>query len=186
MDTRLQFNMYVPTRTLFGVGELNNLHIQFMPGKKALLVISNGKSTKVNGYLARAEEQLRKAGVEYVLFDRIEANPLKATVMAGSVVAREHACDFIVALGGGSVIDAAKAISVVATNEGDLWDYIACGTGKGHPIANPPLPLIAITTTAGTGSETDAGCVVTNPETNEKVGLKSPLLFPQLAIHYGY
>lgn len=73
-------------------------------------------------------------------------------------------------------------MAVVSTNDGDLWDYIGCGTGKGKPIANTPLPVVAITTTAGTGSETDAGCVVTNPETTEKVGLKTPLIFPKLSI----
>ncbi len=182
METRLSFNMYVPTHVLFGAGELNNLHNQTMPGKKALLVISNGKSTRRNGYLARTEEQLRLSGVKYVIFDRVEPNPLKSTVMAGSETARANDCDMIVALGGGSVMDAAKAMAVTATNDGDLWDYICCGTGKGMPILNNPLPVVAITTTAGTGSETDAGCVVTNPETAEKVGLKTPLIFPKLAV----
>ena len=70
------FNMNIPTRALFGAGELNNLHKQVLPGKKALLVISNGRSTRANGYLERVVEQLAKAGVEYVLFDQVEANPL--------------------------------------------------------------------------------------------------------------
>ena len=182
METRLSFSMYVPTHVLFGAGGLDNLGEQSMPGKKALLVISNGKSTRNNGYLARTEEQMRKAGIDYVIFDKVEANPLKSTVMSGSEMARANGCDMIVALGGGSVMDAAKAMAVVSTNDGDLWDYIGCGTGKGKPIANTPLPVVAITTTAGTGSKTDAGCVVTNPETTEKVGLKTPLIFPKLAI----
>ena len=81
-----------------------------------------GKSTRANGYLAATEEQLRLAGIESVVFDRIEANPLKSTVMAGAAAAREHGCDMIVALGGGSVMDAAKAIALMASNDGDLWD----------------------------------------------------------------
>lgn len=93
----MSFQMYVPTRTLFGVGELNNLHSQKMPGKKAMIVISNGKSTRSNYYLDRTEEQLNMAGVETVLFDKVEANPLKSTVMDGSLFARENNCDFIVA-----------------------------------------------------------------------------------------
>lgn len=176
------FEMYVPTRTLFGAGQLNNLHSQPMPGKKAMLVISNGKSTKVNGYLARTEEQLKKAGVEYEVFDKVEANPLKSTVMAGGAFAREKGCDFIVALGGGSCMDAAKAIAIVATNDGDLWDYVQCGTGGRKAITNRPLPIVAITTTAGTGSETDSGGVITNAETYEKTGIVDPQLFPVLAI----
>lgn len=102
--------MNIPTRALFGAGELNNLHKQVLPGKKALLVISNGRSTRANGYLERVVEQLAKAGVEYVLFDQVEANPLVGTVMAGGATAKEQGCDMIVALGGGSVIDAAKAL----------------------------------------------------------------------------
>lgn len=182
METNLNYDMYVPTRTLFGAGELNHLHQQPMPGRKALLIISNGKSTKDNGYLARTEEELKKAGIEYALFDQVEANPLKSTVMAGGLTASENGCNFIVALGGGSVIDAAKAIAVVATNDGDYWDYIPCGTGKSKLVTNQPLPIIAITTTAGTGSETDPGTVITNQDTHEKTGFVHPSLFPVLAI----
>ena len=178
----VSFQMFVPTKALFGAGQLNHLHEQALPGKKALLVISNGKSTKVNGYLDRTEKELHTAGVETVLFDQVEANPLKSTVMRGGAMARENQCDFIVALGGGSCIDAAKGIAVVATNDGDLWDYITQGTGKGKPIAIKPLPIVAITTTAGTGSETDAGGVITNEDTNEKTPVKGPSLFPVLAI----
>ena len=118
----VSFQMFVPTKALFGAGQLNHLHEQALPGKKALLVISNGKSTRVNGYLDRTEKELHTAGVETVLFDQVEANPLKSTVMRGGAMARENQCDFIVALGGGSCIDAAKGIAVVATNDGDLWD----------------------------------------------------------------
>ncbi|MBS6268720.1 iron-containing alcohol dehydrogenase [Coprobacter fastidiosus] len=182
MDTKMNFDMYVPTHTLFGAGMLNNLHSQKMPGQKALLVISNGKSTKTNGYLKRTEEQLQKAGVKFTVFDQIEANPLKSTVMAGGNAARTNECDFIVALGGGSVMDASKAIAIMATNDGDYWDYIPSGSGKGKIITNAPLPIIAITTTAGTGSETDPGCVITNEKTHEKTGFVHPSLFPVLAI----
>lgn len=178
----MSFQMYVPTRTLFGVGELNNLHNQKMPGKKAMIVISNGKSTRSNYYLDRTEEQLNMAGVETVLFDKVEANPLKSTVMDGSLFARQNNCDFIVALGGGSVMDASTAMAIMSTNNGDLWDYVSSGTGKGKAILNTPLPIVAITTTAGTGSETDCGAVITNAETKEKTGIVHESLFPYLAI----
>lgn len=176
------FSMYVPTRILFGSGQLNNLKSQNLPGKKALLVISNGKSTKANGYLARTEEQLKSAGVISVLFDKVEANPLKSTVMAGAALAKENHCDFVVALGGGSCIDASKAIAVMAANDGDYWDYIQGGTGKGKPVANRPLPIVVITTTAGTGSEADPWSVVTNEVTHEKIGFGSEATFPFLSI----
>jgi alcohol dehydrogenase len=178
----MSFTMYVPTKILFGAGMLNELHKQELPGKKALIVISNGKSTRTNGYLARTEEQIRLAGVESVVFDKIQPNPVKDQVMEGAAFAKENSCDFVVALGGGSCIDSAKAIAIMAVNDGDLWDYVACGTGKKRPIGNEPLPIVAISTTSGTGSEADAGCVITNPETNEKVGIKTPVLFPRICI----
>lgn len=177
-----KFLMYVPTKALFGAGELNNLHKQALPGRRAMLVISNGKSTRVNGYLARTEEQLTKAGVECFIFDKVEANPLKSTVMAGGAFAREHGCDFVVALGGGSVMDASKAIALMAANGGDLWDYVQSGTGGRKTPEHDPLPIVAITTTAGTGSETDSGGVITNPETHEKTGIVSEKFFPAVAI----
>ncbi|MVM32833.1 iron-containing alcohol dehydrogenase [Spirosoma sp. HMF4905] len=174
--------MFVPTRIVFGRGELTNLHSQPMPGKKALLLISNGKSTRQHGYLARTEAQLKQAGIDTVLFDQIEANPFKSTVMAASILARQHQCDFIVALGGGSVIDASKAIAVVSTNPGDFWDYIAVGTGKKKPVEHKPLPIVAIPTTAGTGSEVDPWGAIINEETNEKVGFGIDDTYPVLAV----
>lgn len=112
----MAYQFYVPTRTLFGCGVLNDLHTQKMPGKKAMVVISNGQSMQRSGTLQRLLEQLEKAEVEAVVFDRIQANPLRSTVMEGAAFARENGCDFIVALGGGSVMDASKAMSATATN----------------------------------------------------------------------
>jgi len=177
------FNMYIPTRFVFGSGRLGELHTLNLPGKKALVAISSGRSVRDNGALARTQEQLKLAGVETALYDRIGANPTKTAVMAGAKVARDNGCDFIVALGGGSVMDAAKAIAMVATNDGDLWDYVNGGTGKGLPLAHDPLPLVCITTTAGTGSEADAWGVVTNEDTHEKIGLGGyDSLFPVLSV----
>lgn len=176
------YTMYVPTKTVFGSGTFSKLKDYPMPGKKALVVISCGKSTRANGYLAKLENQLKEMNIGWTVFDEIEPNPLKTTVMRGGAAARENNCDFIVALGGGSVMDASKGIAVVAKNDGDLWDYIAAGTGKGKPIANKPLPIVAITTTAGTGSETDNGGVITNADTNEKTAILDDALFPVLAI----
>lgn len=179
----MSYNFFNPTRVLFGAGELNNLHKQAMLGKKAMVVISNGKSTRENGTLDRTLEQLRMAGVETALFDKVEANPLKSTVEAGAKFAKDNGCDFVVALGGGSVMDAAKIMAMYALQPGELWDYVAGSTGKMQPLVNPTLPVIAITTTAGTGSEVDQWGVVTNPETNEKIGCGGmDSLFPVLAV----
>ena len=179
----MSFQMYVPTRILFGKGQLEGLHKQKLPGKKAMIVISNGKSTKRNGALEKTEKELKLAGAETVLFDKIMPNPLKQTVMEGAAFAKENHCDFIVALGGGSVMDASKAIAAMAANDGDLWDYISGGTGKGLPLVQEPLPVIAITTTAGTGSEVDQWGVVSNEETDEKIGFGGyDSLFPELMV----
>ena len=182
MNTRMNFSFYNPTRILVGAGELNNLHKQTMPGKKALLLISNGKSTKVNGSLDRTIEQLEKAGIEYAIFDKIMENPYKSVVMEGAAFAKENACDFILALGGGAVLDASVAIAAMATNPGDLWDYVFGGTGKAMPLKNPGLPIVTIATTSGTGSEINCWGVISNPDTNEKIGFGAPELTPVLAI----
>lgn len=182
METNMNYNQYIPTHILFGAGQLNNLHTQTMPGKKALIIISNGKSTRANGYLARTEEQLHQVGVETEVFDGVAPNPTVANSEAGAEAARKFSADFLVALGGGSVMDCSKAIALLATNNGELWDYVPIGTGKGQPISNKPLPIIAITTTAGTGSETDGCGVITKEATNEKAFIMHPALFPYLAV----
>lgn len=182
MQTRETYDMYVPTHVLFGAGMLDKLSEQPMPGKKALVVISNGKSARANGYLDRTEAQLRQAGVEWTVFNGVEANPTVANVNAGAAAARESGADFIVALGGGSVMDCSKGIATMTTNPGELWDYVAVGSGKGSPITVKPLPIIAITTTAGTGSETDNSGVITKEDTNEKAFIGHPSLFPVIAI----
>ncbi len=177
------FNMYVPTRFIFGSGRLSELHQQKMPGKKAMLAISNGKSVRENGALDRTQEQMHLAGVETAVFDKIGANPTKTTVMEGAKFARGNGCDFIVALGGGSVMDASKAIAMMTANDGDLWDYAGGKTGKGLPLRNDPIPIVCITTTAGTGSEADQWGVVTNEETNEKIGVGGyDTSFPALSV----
>lgn len=178
----MSFNYYIPSRILFGKGQLSNLHKQVLPGKKALIVTSAGTSMKKFGYLSKLEEQLKKANVDYVLFDKILPNPIKPHVMEGAQLAKDNNCDFVVGLGGGSSIDSAKSIAVMVTNEGDYWDYIGGGSGKGKPVPNDPLPIVAITTTAGTGTEADPWTVITNEASNEKIGFGYDKTFPVLSI----
>lgn len=178
----MNFDFNNPTRILFGSGKLNELGSQPMPGKKALLLMSGGKSAKVSGAYDRTVEQLHKAGVEIAEFARVMENPLKDMVMEGAAFAKENGCDFIVALGGGAVLDSAVAIAAMATNPGDLWDYVNGGTGKGQPLGTPGLPIVTITLTAGTGSEINCWGVISNPETHEKIGFGYPELTPVLAV----
>jgi alcohol dehydrogenase len=178
----MTFTHYIPTRILFGKGQLANLHKQDLPGKKALIVISSGTSARSYGYLARVEEQLDLAGIADVVFDRVLSNPVKTHVMEGAALAREQGCDLVVGLGGGSPIDSAKAIAVMAPNPGDYWDYVFGGSGKGQAIPNPPLPIVAITTTAGTGTEADPWTVITKEDSNEKIGFGYDKTFPVLSV----
>ena len=178
----MNFDFNNPTKILFGSGKLNELGSQPLPGKKALLLMSGGKSAKVSGAYDRTLEQLRKAGVEVTEFAKVMENPVKEMVMEGAAFAKENGCDFIVALGGGAVLDSAVAVAAMATNPGDLWDYVNGGTGKGQPLINPGLPIVAITLTAGTGSEVNCWGVISNLETKEKIGFGYQELTPVLAV----
>ena len=177
----MSFIWNLPTKVLFGPGMLEQLANEKMPGKKALLVISNGKSVRKNGALKATESALAAAGADFVLFDKIQSNPLEQTIMEGVECARANGCDFIVGLGGGSVLDSATIISAIAPQkEGRVWDYVQGGSGGGMALVEQPLPYMAITTSAGTGSEVDCWGVVTNPETHEKIGFQGG--YPELAV----
>lgn len=176
------FQYYIPTRVVFGPGSLNQLKDAKLPGKKALIVITQGKSMRKYGILDRVIDLLGQNGVESVVFDKILPNPISDHVNEGAQMARENGCDFIIGLGGGSSIDSAKAIAFMAANPGEFWDYIARGTGKGVAPKAPALPIVAITTTAGTGTEADAFAVITNPKSNEKFGFGNDYTFPTYSI----
>lgn len=174
------FNM--PTRVLFGAGQLNHLHEEILPGKKALLITSNGQSTKKYGYLARVQKELELAGVEHVLFDEIRPNPTRKNVMDGAKAVRDNGCDFVVALGGGSVMDCSKCIALMAANPGDIWDYSLSKAGGKKNAESDALPIVCITTSAGTGSEVDIAAVISDDELKEKTGIFFPSMFPTLSV----
>ena len=179
----VEFQYYTPTRVVFGRDTENRAgELVKADGGTKVLVHYGSASAKKSGLIDRICASLQAEGISYTELGGVVPNPRLSKVYEGIELGRKEKIDFILAVGGGSVIDSAKAIAVMAANPGDLWDYIASGTGKGQPIKNKPLPIVAISTTAGTGSEADAGCVITNPETNEKVGLKTPDLFPVLCI----
>lgn len=176
------FNFYMPTKVLFGAGRLNDLHLERLPGKKALIATSNGQSTKKNGYLASLEKELDMAGVRYELFDQVRPNPTRKNVMDGAKAMKDGDCDFIVALGGGSVMDCSKCIALMAANEGDIWDYSMSENGGKQCPKNPALPIVAITTSAGTASEVDVAAVISDDDVNEKTGFGNPSMFPVLSV----
>ena len=119
---------------LFGAGQLGHLHEETLPGKKALIVTSNGQSAKKYGYLARVEKELDLAGVGHVLFDEIRPNPTRENVMDGAKAVRDNSCDFVLALGDGSVMDCAttrgaagiSVIHIAANGRAVIRAVIAC------------------------------------------------------------
>jgi len=179
----LDFTFYIPTRIIFGCGKLNELRrTPYLPGKKGLVVIGASGAMKKHGYLDRVLECLRDNAAEAVVYDRIQPNPVSEHVEEGAAIARENSCDFVMGLGGGSTIDSAKSIAVMAVNPGKYWDYMSRGSGGGKTPANGALPIVAIPTTAGTGTEADPWTVITKTDTNEKVGWGNDSTFPRLSI----
>ena len=181
MNANPVFNLHIPTRILFGCGEIKKLATETLPGKKAMIVISAGTSMKKYGYLDKVIGLLVENDVAAIVYDKILPNPIKAHVMEAAAICREQGCDFIIGLGGGSSIDSAKAIAVMACNEGDFWNYVTGGSGKGRPISKA-LPVVAIPTTAGTGTEADPWAVITHEEKQEKIGFGNIHTFPALSI----
>jgi len=179
----LDFSLYMPARVLFGCGKLQELGTTpFLPGKKALVVIGASGAMRKQGYLRRVTQLLKKNGASSVVFDKIQPNPLVEHVEEGATIARANRCDFVLGLGGGSTIDSAKSIAVMAKNPGKYWDYLWGGSGKGKTPAKGALPIVAIPTTAGTGTEADPWTVITKSDTNEKIGWGCALTFPTLSI----
>lgn len=179
----LDFSYYMPTRILFGCGKLGELGTtEYLPGKKALVVIGASGAMRKHGYLDRALGYLRDNGAEAVVYEKIQPNPVSDHVEEGAAVAKENNCDFVIGLGGGSTIDSAKSIAVMAVNPGEYWDYMQGGSGGRKTPANGALPIVAISTTAGTGTEADPWAVITKTDTNEKIGWGNNWTFPTLSI----
>ncbi len=179
----MNFTYHIPTKIVIGPGSLQELKSLPLPGSRALIVITSGGSMKRLGYLDRLTSILADRGIESVLYEKVLPNPIVRNVAEGAELAKQSSCDFIIGLGGGSSIDTAKSIALLANNPGNYWDYIIGGTGKGIPVENGALPIVAVTTTAGTGTEADPFTVITNDETKEKIGFASiPHTFPVLAI----
>ena len=144
----MHFDYHIPTKIIFGRGRLKELATEELPGSKALIVITNGQSMKRLGYLNQVTQYLKENGVDSVLFDKVLPNPTLAHVSEAAELARRENCDMVVGLGGGSAIDSAKAIALAAANSGNYWEYV-----KGREVENDALPIVAIPTTAGTGTE---------------------------------
>ncbi|WJV54644.1 iron-containing alcohol dehydrogenase [Prodigiosinella aquatilis] len=173
----MKFNYVQPVNLIFGWGEAKRVGNTVAGiGRRALLVTGQSSCRKT-GLLERVVGLLDAVDVMSVLFDQVEANPLTTTIDAGSRLAREQGCDVVLGVGGGSVMDSAKGIAFMSTHQGTIADYLhqSAPEGKG-------LPLILMTTTAGTGSEGNCAAVFTNPYTHAKQVLMTPSLFAHSAI----
>ena len=172
----MQFEFATATRILFGPGRM---------AEAAPLIASMGRRPMIvtAKHLVHTRvflEQLQGRGLEPVTFS-VPGEPEVSTVLRGVGQAREDGCDVVVGLGGGSALDAGKAIAAIMTNAGDLLDYLEV-IGRGKPITVPPAPYIAIPTTSGTGTEVTRNAVIASPEYGVKVSLRSPYMLPRAAI----
>lgn len=173
------FSFYMPTRLFFGPGSVKKLTRARLPEGRGL-IITGGTSTTRLGYVAKVADALAEAGHETIVYNKVQPNPTIEGVRECAALCRAENIAFVVGLGGGSSIDTAKAVAIMATNEGDWWDYIHGGTGGGKRIAKAGLPIVAIPTTAGTGTEADPFTVITNGE--EKIGGGGEKCFPTISI----
>ena len=172
----MQFEFSTATQIIFGAGKVREIGT-YAPslGRRAMVV--TGRSS------ARADiilEQLDNQGIESISFS-VPGEPTTDIALAGVQKARQAACDWVIGIGGGSVIDTGKVIAVLLTNEGKLLDYLEV-IGKGKPLEKMPAPYVAVPTTAGTGAEVTRNAVLESPEHRVKVSMRSPLMYPQLAV----
>lgn len=176
------FNYYVPVKVVFGAGKLNELG-QYVSqyGKKALIV-TTGPFFRDNGLVERIKKILSESGVDSELFFDVSPNPFCTQVDEGAAFGKENGCDVIIGLGGGSAIDAAKGIAVAMGHNAPIWNYCPSGDPEDLTATEKTLPIIAVTTTSGTGSHITPYAVITNPETKEKPGLGSDHTFAKVAI----
>ena len=173
----INFSYFLPVNIIFGCGKVKEAGaIASAYGKKALIV--TGKSSaKKSGLYDKVNDSLKAAGMDTVLFDKVSQNPLTTTAQEGAEFAKKNQCDIVVAIGGGSIMDCAKAIAFIAMNEGDINDYIF-----NKLQSDKALPLILIPTTCGTGSEGNGFAVLTNPENGDKKSLRCNAIIAKASI----
>ncbi|MFJ8247966.1 iron-containing alcohol dehydrogenase [Peribacillus asahii] len=173
----VSYKYFMPTRVECGNGisEKTGELVKELGVTRVLIITDKG--VRAANLLDGIEKSLLDVNVDYEIYDEVEPNPSAETIHRGVDYLKQHKSDAVLAVGGGSSIDTAKGIAAMATNPGHILEYE--GVGK---ITNLPLPIIAIPTTAGTGSETTNSTIVTNRETSFKLAVISPHLFPNLAI----
>lgn len=171
----MQFGFKIGTKVLFGKGCLpNNKELVAKCGKRAL-VVTGKSSARASGALEHVEEILKEYNIDYSIYDRVENNPSLENVAEGGRAAREFKADFIIGIGGGSPLDASKAVAVLAVNDIEPLELYK------NAFENKPLPIVAIPTTAGTGSEVTPYSILTRNDIKTKMSFGNEDTFPKLA-----
>lgn len=172
----MSWQSFLPGHIYFGTNVIKETPGIFQGlGSKALIVTGQGGSARRTGALDDIGQALQQLDIEWEIFDQVEANPSIATVRAGAQLAKSCGADFIIGLGGGSPMDASKVIAILALNEISDDALLKLQFGE-------VLPLVAIPTTAGTGSEVTAASIITFPERKAKLGIRDHKLLPRIAI----
>jgi alcohol dehydrogenase class IV len=171
----MQFKFYIGTKVLFGKECVKENKDEFKKCGIRALIVTGKRSGKASGALDDVTEVMNELGIEYSIFDKVENNPTLENINEGGQAARKFGADFIVGIGGGSPLDASKGIAVLATNDIEPVELFS-GIFK-----NMPLPIIAIPTTAGTGSEVTPYSVITRPDRQTKLSFNSEYVFPKVA-----
>ncbi len=170
------FNL--PVRILYGAGSIARLGGEAKAIGRKAMVVTYPDIRRV-GLLDKVTTDLKANGVDIVVFDEVEPNPRSSTVDKGARIARDKKIDLIIGLGGGSAMDTAKGIAIASSGTESVWSYVSGGTGE---VKGPVPPLIQVPTMAGTGSEINAGGVITNWETHVKTGIGHRSLWAKVAI----
>lgn len=173
----MTFQYHLPVNLLFGRGRVKEVGEIAASYGKRVLIVTGQNSTKKSGLLDRVADSLKKAGAETVIFDQVSQNPLTTTAEAGAKLAKEEGCGVVVGLGGGSIMDCAKAIAFLSLNDGDINDYIF-----NRRTGTEALPLVLVPTTCGTGSEGNGFAVLTNPQNGDKKSLRTNAIVARASI----
>ncbi|HMY19095.1 MAG TPA: iron-containing alcohol dehydrogenase, partial [Polyangium sp.] len=176
----MKFSFRMTPEIVFGAGTLTQAPTFAARYGKRCLLVTGKQSLNRSGQLAKLEESLHELRVTSTHVT-VDGEPDLAITDACTRMARENQCDVVLAIGGGSVIDVAKAAAALATNGGEAFDYIEA-VGRGRTIEKPSLPLIAVPTTAGSGSEVTKNAVLRVPELRVKRSIRSDSMVPPLAV----
>lgn len=177
----MQFEYENPTRLVFGAGTLSRLGELASPYGKRALLVTGGGSVKRNGTFDRALKSLTDAGISVFECDGVEPNPRITIVRRGAAIARDNGCDLVIALGGGSTMDASKVMAAAVFYDGDPWNMIFHGQPQPH-VPTEALPLIMVPTLAATGSEMNCSAVISNEETKEKSFVQARCMYAKVAV----